>query len=178
MDEIDGRGKSVPLTDRERAARHFGVDVSEVTAEMIEKLPARGTGLEIEKAIGDDVDIEMAVGMFLLLHSVPHMDMASSPGIVIDRDIAASTPCRCARVGESEICFSRGVVGALDPGQKEAYCKPRVYFESPGLEKRLGEFKEAVAAAQEKIKDVPKGERLEPWLSAMSEELEKRGIEI
>jgi hypothetical protein len=174
----DNRG-SVPLTDRERAARHFGVDVSQVTAEMIEKLPARGTGLEIEKAIrDDDIDIEMAVGMFLLLHSVPHMDTASSPGIVVDRDIAASTPCRCAKVGESEICFSRGVVGALDAGQKEAYCKPKVYFESPGLEKRLGEFKEAVAAAQEKIKDIPKGERLEPWLSAMSKEFAKRGIEI
>jgi hypothetical protein len=175
---MDERGESVPLTERERAARHFSVDVSEVTAEMIEKLPPRGTGLQTSEARETEtLDFDM-VGIFLLMQSIAHMETEASPGIVVDADIAAKTPCRCARVGESEICFSRGIVGGLDAGQKEAYCNPKTYFESPGLEKRIGEFNEAVVAAQEKIKDVPKGERLEPWLSAMSEELEKRGIEV
>jgi hypothetical protein len=169
---------SVPLTDQERAARHFGVEASAVTREMIEQLPPRGTALQTGEARGTgEADIDM-VAMFLLVHSLAHMETEASPGIVIDPDLAARTPCKCARVNDSEICFSRGIIGGMDPAQKEAYCNPKTYFESPGLEKRLGEFKEAVSAAQEKIKDVPKGERLEPWLSAMSKELEKRGIEI
>lgn len=36
--------QGIPLTDLERAARHFGVDPSEVTLEMLEQLPPRGTG--------------------------------------------------------------------------------------------------------------------------------------
>ena len=112
----------------------------------------------------------------LLLHSVPYLE--GSPGIVVDEDIAARTPCRCARVDDSEICFSKGIVGGLSEAQKEAYCNPKTYFKSPGLEKRIKGFKEAVTAAKEKIKDIPKGERLAPWLQAMSQELAERRIEI
>jgi hypothetical protein len=175
---MEGRGKGDPLTERERAARHFGVDVAKVTPEMIQQLPPRGTGLEASAARGTDgQDIDM-LAVFFLAHSMPHMETEASPGIVVDPDVAAATPCRCARADGSEICFSRGIIGGLDEGQKEAYCNPKVYFESPGLEKRIGEFKGAVAAAQERIKDVPKGERLVPWLSAMSGELKERGMEV
>lgn len=175
---MEERERGQMLTERGRAARHFNVNVTEVTPEMIQQLPTRGTGLEIGKAREtEESDIDM-LSMFLLVHSIAHMEMEASPGIVVDPDVAARTPCRCAKVGDSEICYSKGIIGSMDEGQKEAYCNPKTYFESPGLEQRLGEFKEAVAAAQEKIKDVPKGERLEPWLSAMSEELGKRGIEI
>jgi hypothetical protein len=166
------------VTDQERAARHFNVDVSAVTDQMIEQLPPRGTGLLEKDAVAvkeNDIDV---VAMFLLVHSMAHMETGASPGIVVNPDVAARTPCRCARVNGSELCFSEGIIGTMDEAQKEAYCNPKVYFESPGLEKRLGEFKEAVAAAQEKIKDVPRGERLQPWLSSMSEELGKRGIEV
>lgn len=173
---MEDRGQGIALTERERAARHFEVTPSEVTPEMIQKLPERGTGLENGRARGiDDGEID-TIAIFLLAHSMPHME--GSPGIVVDPDVAARTSCRCARVNDSEVCFSKGIIGGLDEGQKEAYCNPKTYYESPGLEERLGEFKEAVAAAQEKIKDVPKGERLGPWLSAMSLELQKRGIEV
>jgi len=175
---MEERGKGEPFTERERAARHFGVDVSAVTPEMIQQLPPRGTGLQTAEARGtgeDDIDM---VAMFLLVHAMAHMETGASPGIVVDPDVAARTPCKCARVDDSEICFSRGVIGGLNEGQKEAYCNPKTYFESPGLEERVGKFKEAVAAAQEKIKDVPPGSKLEPWLQAMSEELSKRGIEV
>jgi len=121
-----------------------------------------------------DIDF---VAIFLLAHSMPHME-GYSPGIVVDANLASKTPCKCARFDGAEICFSKGVIGALDEGQKEAYCHPKTYFASPGLERRLSKFKEAVTAAQEKMKEVPKGERLEPWLTAMSEELRKRGIEV
>jgi hypothetical protein len=176
MEEENGKG--TPLTEQERAARHFGIDISKVTPEMVAKLPPRRTGLENQNARGTDgVDIT-SLAIFFLYHSMPHMDTASSPGIVIDPEIAASSPCKCARVNGSEICFSHGIVGGLDEEQKKLYCRPKTFFESPGLEARIGQFKEAVVAAQEKIKDIPKGQRLEPWLLAMSEELGKRGIAI
>jgi hypothetical protein len=47
---MEERGQGNPLTERERAARHFNVDASQVTPEMIEQLPPRGTGLETERA--------------------------------------------------------------------------------------------------------------------------------
>jgi len=174
---MEERGSGQMLTERERAARHFNVDVAEVTPEMIQKLPERGTGLETGRARGMESEID-SLAVFLIAHSMPHMETESSPGIVVDADVAARTSCRCARVDGSEICFSKGVIGGLNEGQKEAYCNPKTYFESPGLERRIGEFKEAVKEAQQKIKDVPKGERLEPWLLAMSKELEERGIEV
>ena len=55
---MDERGESVALTERERAARHFGVDVTEVTAEMIQQLPPRGTGLETGRARGTNAEDE------------------------------------------------------------------------------------------------------------------------
>jgi len=130
----------------------------------------------------EDIDAiaEAVVGKFkeddLLLHSVPYVE--GSPGIVVDSDRAFNTPCKCARVDGSEICFSKGIIGAMTDSQKAFYCNPKTYFESPALEKRIREFKKAVAAAKEKIKEVPKGERLEPWLKAMSEELGKRAISV
>jgi len=47
---MEERGKGEPLTERERAARHFDVEVSAVTPEMIQQLPPRGTGLEMGSA--------------------------------------------------------------------------------------------------------------------------------
>jgi hypothetical protein len=173
---MEDRGEGNPLTDQERAARHFEVNPSEVTPEMIQELPVRGTGLETGRARDTDETEIDTIAIFLLAHSMPHME--GSPGIVVNPDVAARTSCRCATVNGSEICFSKGVIGGLDDSQKEAYCKPKTYYESPGLEQRISEFKDAVAAAQEKVKDIPKGERLGPWLSAMSEELRTRGIEV
>lgn len=120
-------------------------------------------------------EIEM-VGMFLLYHSLAHMDTEESPGIVVYPDVAKASPCKCAAVDGSELCFSAGIIGAMDEGQKELYCNPRTTFKSPALKKRLTVFKQSVKAAQKKVKDIPKGERLQPWLAAMSEELSKRGV--
>lgn len=44
--------QGIPFTDLERAAEHFGVDPSEVTLEMLEQLPPRGTGWA--RGIGQD----------------------------------------------------------------------------------------------------------------------------
>lgn len=159
-------GDSVPLTDHESEAQVVTTATELATPEIKECRKAEDGG-EIE-----------FLGMFFLVQSMAHMETATSPGIVVNPEIAKSSPCRCAVLDSSELCFSRGIVGAMDEGQKQLYCQPKTYFESPGLQERLKKFKEAVAAAQERIKDIPKGERLEPWLSVMSEELEKRGIAV
>lgn len=175
----------LPKSDMERVASHFNVPLNEVTLNMVKHIKGipRGTGLGRNNLSDEDIDrvTEAIVEKFkedenLLLHSVPYVE--GSPGIVVNEDIAARTPCKCATVDGSEICFSKGIVGGMSEGQKEAYCNPKTYFESPALEKRIRGFKEAVAEAKEKIKGIPKGERLEPWLKAMSEELTERGIEV
>jgi hypothetical protein len=122
-----------------------------------------------------DEEVDM-VGMFLLYHSLAHMDTEESPGIVIYPEVAKASPCKCAKVDGSELCFSPGIIGAMDEGQKELYCNPRTEFKSKALQQRLRLFKQSVKAAQKKVKAIPKGERLEPWLAAMSEELTKRGV--
>jgi len=177
-----------PREDAERAISHYGITYPEYHSNPENyPLPPRGTGFETNTAANslsdEDIDrvADAVVERFkedenLLLHSVPYVE--GSPGIVVDTNVAARTPCKCARVDGSEICFSKGIIGGMSEGQKEAYCTVKIPFESPRLEHRIKEFKEAVAEAKEKIKGVPKGERLEPWLKAMSEELGERGIEI
>ena len=110
------------------------------------------------------------------------LDMAvealGSPGLVVNTDIAARTGCRCYKVDETLMCFSKGVIGTLSKPQVEAYCPTKQIITEGGLVERVKKFKEAVKAAKARIAKVPKGERLEPWLHAMGEELRKRGIEI
>lgn len=112
----------------------------------------------------------------LILHMT--VEALGSPGIVVNPDIAARTPCKCYAVDETEMCFSKGIIGTLSKPQVEAYCPTKEVLKEGGIVERVKKFKEAAAAAKERIKEIPKGERLEPWLTTMSEELRKRGIEI
>jgi hypothetical protein len=174
---MEGPRTSIPLTDHDRAARHFGVEPAQVTAEMVEQLPPRGTGLQTGQAREIDEDIDMAA-LFFLYHSVAYMETENSPGIVVYPDQAKASPCKCAKVDGSELCFSRGIIGAMDEGQKDVYCTEKDYFKSPALQRRARVFKQSVKAAQKKVKDIPRGERLQPWLETMSEELSKRGAKV
>ena len=104
------------------------------------------------------------------------VEAMGSPGIMVDANVAARTPCRCYTYeGEPVICFSKGIIGTMSKGQIEAYCKPMIEL---GESKRVREFREAAAEAKKEIAGIPKGERLEPWLREMSKALKKRGIEI
>ncbi len=40
------RRKGEPKTDKQRASDHFDVPIEEVTPEMIENLPKRGSGID------------------------------------------------------------------------------------------------------------------------------------
>lgn len=112
----------------------------------------------------------------LMLHSVP--SAYGSPGVVVNEAVAMATPCRCIeyRPGK-KLCFSKGIVGALSDEQEGIYCPESIPLESPGLERRLEDWMESVGTCKTEIAPIPKGERLEPWLSCMSRELAAHGIE-
>jgi|GEM_PF-758268 len=129
----------------------------------------------IAAKVAEKLSENIAVGN-LLLHSVPYQE--GSPGIVVNEATAMASPCRCIeyRPGK-KLCFSKGIIGALSDEQEAIYCPVTEELESPGLEKRLKDWMDAVETCKAEIAPIPKGERLEPWLSCMSRELKARGIE-
>ncbi len=106
------------------------------------------------------------------------VEALGSPGLMVNPDIAARTPCRCYTYkGEPKICYSKGIIGSMSKGQIEAYCKPLIKV---GESKRVKEFIEAKEEALKEIEKIPPRTpgRLEKWLSAMGKALRKRGIEV
>jgi hypothetical protein len=68
-------------------------------------------------------------------------------GIVYDEGIARATPCKCIELGSgSELCFSKGIIGALDKNQRLLYC-PSVETTKASSEQeaRIERFKKAAA---------------------------------
>ena len=101
-----------------------------------------------------------------------------SPGIVIDEERAKASPCKCFTYKGRDYCYSPGVIGMLEAGQVPTYCPTREYEVRPGIKQRFEEFSEAAEAAHKKIEEIPKGERLVPWLTEMGKELRARGVEV
>ena len=101
-------------------------------------------------------------------------------GIVVDEGKARESDCHCIPLGEhSKLCYSRGVVGALSQDQERLYCE--VFTElpsSPALIERQRIMKDAAVLCQSKVQDIPEGQRLEPFLSCMSKEAKKMGLEL
>jgi len=137
-----------------------------LTKEEIEEIAIK-TADEVIARIGDGEHNS------LVLHSVPYA--YGSPGIVVDEARAKASPCRCYL--DRKLCFSKGIIGALSEEQKKIYCPTTETLESPRLERRLKGWMEAKTICKAEIEPIPKGERLEPWLSCMSRELGARGIE-
>lgn len=120
-------------------------------------------------------------GRGMLLHFCEHAVEGS--GLVVNEARARATPCNCFTYEGREYCFSKGIIGMMssteNPEQIAEYCKVgKTYEVKPGIKERFEKFASAAEVAHEKIEEVPKGERLVPWLSAMGEELEKRGVEV
>jgi len=133
------------------------------------------TSLIGEKCSVPSNDIQMNHSM-LLAETVKEF---GSPGIVVDPELAKKTTCTCYRIDKTFMCFSKGIIGTLKyPEQVEEYCPTMIEKESPALKERIEKFKEAAEVAHKRIEHLPKGERLEPWLRAMGEELSERGIKI
>ncbi|MBA7680427.1 hypothetical protein ES703_88743 [subsurface metagenome] len=114
----------------------------------------------------------------LLLHF--GIEEMGSPGVVLDEATARATPCSCFTYKGRDLCWSRGVIGMLKQEQQDIYCVAgRTYKAQPKLVERYTTFAEAAEEAHKKIEAMPKGrERLMTWLTAMGEELSKRGIEV
>lgn len=110
--------------------------------------------------------------LVLIMHSMPEAEGLG--GIVVNPDIAARTPCTCY----GNICFSRGVIGALNESERAAYCPSIVQKTSPAMTRRLEKWQESKEICKTKAAEFPKGERLIPYTQCMSMELSKRGIEI
>ena len=101
-----------------------------------------------------------------------------SPGIVINEERAKASPCKCFTYKGKDYCYSPGIIGMLEAGQVPTYCPTKEYEVRPGIKQRFEEFAEAAEAAHERIEEIPKGERLVPWLTEMGKELRARGIEV
>lgn len=101
-----------------------------------------------------------------------------SPGIVINEERAKATPCKCFTYKGKDYCYSAGVIGMLEAGQVPTYCPTKKYEVRPGIKERFEEFAEAAEAAHKRIEQIPKGERLIPWVTEMGRELRARGIEV
>jgi len=101
-----------------------------------------------------------------------------SPGIVIHEERAKATPCKCFTYKGRDYCYSPGIIGMLEAGQVPTYCPTKEYEVRPGIKQRFEEFAEAAEVAHERIEEIPKGERLVPWLTEMGKELKARGIEV
>lgn len=105
------------------------------------------------------------------------VESLGSPGIVLDEERARATPCRCLTVQGKELCHSAGIIGTLTGEQVGHYCPSKIAVPD-GRVARVAKFVEAAGTCQAEIASVPKGERLEPWLSCMGRELAQRGIKI
>jgi hypothetical protein len=101
-----------------------------------------------------------------------------SPGIIINEERAKASPCKCFTYKGRDYCYSPGVIGMLEAGQVPTYCPTKTYEVRPGIKQRFEEFAEAAETAHERIEEIPKGERLIPWLTEMGKELRARGVEV
>lgn len=110
--------------------------------------------------------------MDLVLHSVPEAEGLG--GIVVNPEIASQGPCTCY----DNICFHKGIIGALSSAERATYCKEVVEGTSPGMKRRLVKWREAKEVCKAKAEGLPKGEKLQTYISCMGIELGKRGIEV
>lgn len=103
--------------------------------------------------------------------------LTDSPGIVVDEGIARATPCECLELaggGESDECYSKGVVGRLDEGQRALYCNPRLdVAPEAGARARAAMYD----TCGRQVKALPPGDRLAPFFSCIDKEQRARGIE-
>lgn len=138
---------------------------------------------QIAEKVADKVLAESVVSVLdvdghgLLMHFTEHELLGSAR--IIDEDRAKACPCHCFTYEDKDYCFAKGAIGMLTQEQEAQICKlPKVYEVKPGLQYRFEMFRRAAEAAKERIKEVPEGERLGPWLHTMGEELAKRGVKL
>ena len=99
-------------------------------------------------------------------------------GIIVNEEVAKTTPCKCFKLNEELMCFSKGIIGTLSNEQEEIYCTSKeIEPATPGQKQRIAKFTEAVHAAKERY-DIAGKPGITDWLRLVGEETEKRGIKI
>lgn len=116
-----------------------------------------------------------------LMHFAEHE--IGGHGLVVNEARAQATPCHCFEYDRRTYCFSQGVIGLMssreNPEQISSYCRAgQVMEENPGMVQRFRTFAEAAEEAHKEIEHIPRGERLMPWLGAMSRALATRGVQV
>lgn len=95
-------------------------------------------------------------------------------GYVIDEGVARSTSCKCIALSSgSELCFSKGIVGALDKNQRLLYCPTvETIKASPEQEIRIERFKKAAAICHAETESITDPEqKFSARLGCMKREL-------
>lgn len=149
-----------------------------MTPEEIEQVANRVAAKVLDEITPTVLD---PAGGGMLLHFTEHA--IEGAGLVVNEARARATPCNCFTYKDREYCFSPGIIGMMsskeNPEQIAEYCKVgKTYEVKPGIKERFERFAGAAEEAHKKIEEIPKGERLVPWLTAVGEELGKRGIEV
>ena len=132
----------------------------------------------VREIVKEEILATMPSDHEMLLHF--GIEEVGSPAIILDEATARATPCSCFSYKGKDLCWSRGAIGLLKQEQLGTYCVAgKAYKAQPKLVERYTRFAEAAEEAHKKIETMPKGrERLMTWLTAMGEELSKRGIEV
>jgi len=89
-------------------------------------------------------------------------------------------PCECFKLDGELLCHREGVIGFLSDEQEQRLCSVKHIEKAPeGLKRRHEQFAEIAHRCSEKVrKEYPKGKRLIPYLTCISEESKKVGLEI
>jgi len=162
---MEERGRGDPLTERERAARHVGVSITEVTPEMIEQLPPRGTGLQIGAARGMRSEAEIDELAQAIAEKIKEqldirdlvLSGAIGPGAIpIDGRENRKEPCFCCLIDQSgpnspenRMCTTSGAIGTLKDSEERDWCS-KIVIVSDGRCERALKIREAAAQCKEK----------------------------
>jgi hypothetical protein len=145
-----------------------------MTDQEIEQVAEKVVSKILEESTVSVLDVN---GHGLLLHFTEHEMLGSA--LILDEAKVKANPCNCFSYKERDYCFAgHGAIGLLSTEQQELCKAGKVYKVKPGLKQRFQKFSEAASAAKKRIQEVPKGERLGPWLHAMGEELAQRGVQV
>jgi hypothetical protein len=108
--------------------------------------------------------------------------IGGSPGIVVDDDLAKTTPCLRIDLGDgmSPLVFSKGIVGALDEKQIGQYCTLGFLDKSatPQQLTRLQSMSEAAHTCHIDTQELSGSpDHLKAYFSCLGKELKKKGVE-
>jgi hypothetical protein len=132
------------------------------------------------------VEAEVGPGPFASGRVPGAMDFVSqyrgSPGFLLDEARARETPCLCYELESQrgrELCYSKGIIGALDPEQEALYCPTKEELQlTPAQRARIEAFQAGADTCKAAVQDLPEGTRLEPYMACLHTELKERGQQL